>query len=179
MYVINSSGLSRRDCPVSSCRCASISLAKVAFLQFSHPETSTRILLVEDNRIDARLTRHAIQKTIAWHVLLEVVEDGEKALELVQKVPKPDLVILDLNLPKLDGTEVLCAIRATDGLREIPVFVFSSCPADVARMRMQAAGVEANGYFEKPCEIGTYSSVALEIKQAYESHAFSRASATA
>lgn len=137
-------------------------------------ERTTRILLVEDNKIDARLTRQAIQKMTGWPSTLEIVDDGEKAIKFLGRqntytaAVKPDLIILDLNLPKCDGTEVLRYIRATEDLRNLLVFIFSSSPVDVAHDRMSGAQVKADSYFEKPNEVGTYFSIAEQIRETYQ-----------
>lgn len=94
-----------------------------------------------------------------------VVEDGEPALALLRQIspyecePLPDLVILDLNLKRVDGPEVLSYIRKTDGLRHLSVVVLSSSPEDV--MRSKAAS--ADGYFEKPADVDEYFAVGKNI----------------
>jgi CheY-like chemotaxis protein len=145
----------------------------------------TKILLVEDNKIDARLTRLALEKITDWPCAIEVMDDGEKALKFLRRdskdapTYKPDLVILDLNLPKYDGTEVLQFIRHTNELRNLLVFIFSSSPVDVAEDRMENANVKADGYFEKPTELSTYFSIALKIRESYQRAAQAGSSATA
>ncbi len=133
----------------------------------------TKILLVEDNKIDARLTRQALQQIADWPSTVNVVDDGDKAVKylrresLYQEAERPDLVILDLNLPKYDGTEVLQFIRASEDLHNLLVFIFSSSPIDVAQDRMLTAKVRADSYFEKPNEVSTYSSIAAKIRESY------------
>jgi two-component system response regulator len=125
-----------------------------------------RILLVEDNKIDARLTRHAIQRVTGWTDCIDVVDDGEKAIQfLSQQHPfanasKPDLVILDLNLPRYDGLDVLRFIRSRDELRNLTVFIFSSSPADMVEDQVHRERLAANSYFEKPSELATYGKIA-------------------
>jgi CheY-like chemotaxis protein len=137
------------------------------------PAVSTRILLVEDNKIDARLMRLALEKLTDWPGTIEVLDDGEKAVKFLQgqsgepATQKPDLVILDLNLPKRDGTEVLEFIRATEQLHNLLVFIFSSSPVDVAEDRVGIAHLTADGYFEKPNELNTYFSIAAHIRESY------------
>jgi CheY-like chemotaxis protein len=136
-------------------------------------QTATKILLVEDNKIDARLTRLALERTANWPCTIEVLDDGEKALKFLQRehayrtAHKPDLVILDLNLPKCDGTEILQFIRASADLSNLLVFIFSSSPVHVAEDRMGSAHVQADGYFEKPNEMSTYFSIAAQIRDTY------------
>jgi len=110
------------------------------------------VLLVEDNPGDVRLAMEALRagelsKTI------HVAQDGVEALEFLQgraegKEPLPDLILLDLNLPKKSGHDVLAAIRADRTLREIPVIIFTSSAAgpDVRR----AYALHANCYITKP-----------------------------
>ena len=135
---------------------------------------STKILLVEDNKIDARLTRHAFHRMSDWPSTLEVVDDGEKAIHFLRRediyanASKPDLVILDLNLPKYDGIQVLQYIRANRELQNLLVFVFSSSPVDIAEDRMIRVNIRADCYFEKPYEVGTYFSIAARIREAYQ-----------
>lgn len=138
------------------------------------PQTAqTKILLVEDNPIDARLTRHAFSQLRDWPSSINVVDDGEKAIRFLRREPsfenveKPDLVILDLNLPKYDGAEVLQVIRATQDLQNLLVFIFSSSPVDVAQERMREAKVTADYYFEKPCQVGAYLAIANQINATY------------
>jgi chemotaxis family two-component system response regulator Rcp1 len=88
------------------------------------------ILLVEDNPGDARLVKEALKESsIKSH--LSIVDDGEKALQFLYKldgyhsVPKPDLILLDLNLPKISGHQVLAKIKSDDTLWKIPVVILS------------------------------------------------------
>ncbi len=89
------------------------------------------ILLVEDNPADARLTREAFKSSKAQSVLT-VVKDGVEALDFLHQsgpyanVGKPDLILLDLNLPRKDGREVLAEIKADSVLKRIPVAVFTN-----------------------------------------------------
>jgi CheY-like chemotaxis protein len=94
-----------------------------------------------------------------------IVEDGEPALAVLRQDSPyenellPDLVILDLNLKRIDGPQVLSYIRSTESLRHLAVVVLSSSPEDV--MRSKAA--EANGYFEKPADVDEYFAVGKTI----------------
>jgi CheY-like chemotaxis protein len=145
----------------------------------------TKILLVEDNKIDARLTRQAIQKLADWPSSIDIVDDGEKAIKFLRReqayiaAEKPDLVILDLNLPKCDGAEVLQMIRSSIDLQDLLVFIFSSTPVDLAEDRMYNAHVKADRYFEKPHDVGSYFSIASQIKDSYRRATSARDGATA
>lgn len=106
------------------------------------------ILLVEDSRVDAQLIAEALKDVGISH-RLDIASDGEEALRnLRSRETKPDLVLLDLNLPKLPGIEVLRAIKQDPNLRVIPVVVLtnSSAPDDVTECYMQ----HANAYIRKP-----------------------------
>jgi two-component system response regulator len=114
------------------------------------------VLLVEDNRDDAEFTLRALRKANAG-LRVQLVEDGVAALEFLFRTGQfagqgsdrpPRLVLLDLNLPKLDGTEVLRRMRADPRTRTVPVVMLtsSSAPADVQR----AYRCGANSYIVKP-----------------------------
>ncbi len=109
----------------------------------------SRILIVEDSPDDLFLLKRAFAKLELAH-LLEVVTDGEAAIEYFQNPDKvrPRLVLLDLNLPKRSGFEVLAWIRQHPELKHVPVVIFSSStePKDLQR----AYDLGANGYLEKP-----------------------------
>jgi CheY-like chemotaxis protein len=114
-------------------------------------ERAIRVLLVEDNPADTLLAKELILET-GLNVLVSTVTDGEKAIDLINKVrrgevEKPDLVLLDLNLPKRRGDEVLEVIRSEGGTRSLCVAIFtgSHSPEDLRR-----AGRRANAYLIKP-----------------------------
>ena len=91
------------------------------------------ILMVEDNPGDVRLTVEALKEGKVRNIL-HTVEDGEEAIKFLRrqetyaKAPRPDLVLLDLNLPKMNGREVLAEIKADPELRRIPVVILTVCP---------------------------------------------------
>jgi len=120
------------------------------------------ILLVEDNPGDVRLMREALTANGASKSL-NVVEDGEQALCFLYrngaftKAPRPDLIFLDLNLPRKDGREVLAEIKASDDLRRIPVIVLTTSESDVDVKR--AYELHANCYVKKPADLDEYVSV--------------------
>jgi two-component system response regulator len=130
------------------------------------------ILLVEDNAADVKITQRAWRESGAA-VDLRVVRDGEEALDyLLRRGPHaadpdwrpPDLILLDLNLPRLTGREVLEKVRATPALRAVPVVVLTTShrPEDVRAL--YAAG--ANTYIEKPQDFRRFVQV-LQTIQAY------------
>jgi CheY-like chemotaxis protein len=111
------------------------------------------ILLVEDNAGDVRLTREALKEHRLLHNL-SVVGDGEEALRFLRRqdpfvgAPRPDLILLDLNLPRVSGREVLSVVKGDPELRAIPVVILTSseAPEDV----MRAYELQANCYVRKP-----------------------------
>ena len=114
------------------------------------------ILLVEDNLDDAQLTRLAFDEIdVAHH--LHVVHDGQQAMAFLRRegdyaeAPRPDLVLLDLNMPIMDGREVLKDIKQDPDLRRIPVIVLTM--SDSAMDRLIAYSQHANAYLVKPLEL--------------------------
>jgi two-component system response regulator len=111
------------------------------------------ILLVEDNLGDVLLTREAFRKSKLAN-RLSVAEDGEQALAMLRREsafrdqPRPDLILLDLNLPKLDGGEVLQRIKEDPKLRDIPVVILSGSHAQMEVTRSYA--LHANAHIVKP-----------------------------
>jgi len=117
----------------------------------NHPPI--HILLIEDNPGDVLLTREALTECALAHEL-SVVRDGEEALAFLERTPpheaarRPDLVLLDLNLPRCDGKQVLGAIKSSPALKSIPVVVLTSSayPEDIRT----AYDLHANCYLTKP-----------------------------
>ena len=121
----------------------------------------TRILLVEDSQADAILIEEALrQASIDDEV--ERVTDGELALARLRSGPKPGLMLLDLNLPRMDGRAVLAEVKSDPDLREIPVIVLttSSAPSDIAF----AYGHHANSYVRKPLGLDALVEAARAIR---------------
>lgn len=108
--------------------------------------------MVEDNPADVQLLRYLFALEPEWKTEFVVVEDGEEAINylLHRDTTKPDLVILDLNLPKRDGLDVLRTIRASDRLHGLRVAVFSSFPETAIKGKMGDASLEADAYIHKP-----------------------------
>ena len=113
------------------------------------------ILLVEDNPGDVRLTVEALRGAKVANQL-HVVGDGEEAIEFLRRegrhtdAPRPDIVLLDLNLPRLDGRDVLADIKADPDLAKIPIIVLTSSTAE--RDIQQAYELHANCYISKPVD---------------------------
>ncbi|HEX4751160.1 MAG TPA: response regulator [Bryobacteraceae bacterium] len=133
----------------------------------------TRVLIVEDNPVDAEMVERALQEEQSWTTETTVADDGEKAIELLLehrggRQQRPDLVILDLNLPKRDGAEVLQVIRTTDELRSLPVVVLSSSPMHVMKSKVHKANVEANCYLTKPADLDEFLALGKRLRYCYE-----------
>ena len=114
------------------------------------------ILLVEDNPGDERLTREALREGKVYHNL-HWVKDGVEAMAFLRRegkyaaVPRPDIVLLDLNLPKKDGREVLQEIKNDDALKRIPVVILTTSKAEEDVMRTY--NLHANCYVTKPVDL--------------------------
>jgi CheY-like chemotaxis protein len=125
------------------------------------------ILLVEDNPGDVRLTKEALKEgTIRNH--LNVASDGVEAMRYLRRegehadATRPDLILLDLNLPKMDGREVLQAVKADPSLRQIPVVVLTSSAAEQDIVR--AYDLHANCYVSKPVDLDQFIHVVKSIE---------------
>jgi len=118
------------------------------------------ILLVEDNPGDVRLTQE-ILKEGNIHSHLNVVDDGEKAIAFLLRsgsyihAPDPNLILLDLNLPRRGGLEVLEVVKTSDHLKHIPVIVFTTSQAEEDVMR--AYNLHANCFITKPIDLEQFT----------------------
>jgi CheY-like chemotaxis protein len=124
------------------------------------------IVLVEDNGGDVFLVRTALQLHGLAHEL-QVLRDGEEALRFVDAVETeaqaPDLVLLDLNLPKRNGDDILKRLRSTIHGRNIPVIIMTSSDSRTDRERLAALG--ANAYFRKPISFDDFVRLGDVIEQ--------------
>ncbi len=126
------------------------------------------ILLVEDSATDVMLAEEALEEA-KMRNNLHVVKDGVEALAFLRKegkyadVPRPDLMLLDLNMPRKDGREVLAEVKADDELKQIPVVVLTTSQAqeDV----LKAYGLHANCYISKPVDFEQFANVVRAIDQ--------------
>lgn len=127
-----------------------------------------RILLVEDDLGDAKLTQRAWSKSnlaldITW------VRDGEAALDVLnnrspyENAALPDLVLLDLNMPKMNGREVLAAIRADPRLTHLPVVVLTTSTAE--QDVMKSYQLHANAYVSKPVDLEGFAAIVDSLEQ--------------
>lgn len=126
-------------------------------------------LLVEDNPADAELARDALQDG-ELPIDLHIVGDGEQALAFVFKehsyanAPDPDIVLLDLNLPRLNGREVLSKLKSDEKSKSIPVVILTSSEADEDVMSSYCLG--ANSYVTKPLDLKSFRRI-LDLLKSY------------
>ncbi len=126
----------------------------------------TNILLVEDSSGDVRLMREAL-KEANTHIVLNVVSDGVEAMEFLNLqgryagAPRPDLILLDLNLPKIDGRKVLELIKGHDRLKTIPTLILttSQSEADI----LMCYQLQANCFLNKPVQLEDFYSLVSSI----------------
>ncbi|BCR04211.1 two-component system response regulator [Desulfuromonas versatilis] len=125
------------------------------------------ILLVEDNPGDIRLTQEALKEAKIFNNL-HVARDGEEALAFLKRTapflqaPRPDIILLDLNLPKLDGREVLGEIKQDPQLRSIPVVILTT--SDAEEDILKAYDLHANCYINKPVDLQKFMEIVKQIE---------------
>lgn len=125
------------------------------------------ILLVEDNPGDVRLAKEALKESKLLNKLYQV-EDGMKAMAFLRQegdyadVPRPDLVLLDLNLPRKDGREVLAEIKADESLGRIPVVILTVSRAEEDILK--SYNLHANCYISKPFDMEQFVKVVKSIE---------------
>ena len=131
------------------------------------PGRPVEILLVEDNPGDVRLTREALKDAKVLNNL-SVVPDGEEAMEFLRQrgkyraAPRPDIVLLDLNLPRKDGREVLEEIKRDEGLMTIPVVVLTTSKAEEDIIRSYR--LHANCDIPKPVDFDRFMEVVRQLE---------------
>jgi chemotaxis family two-component system response regulator Rcp1 len=125
------------------------------------------ILLVEDNPGDVRLTREALKEgKVLNH--LSVVSDGVEALAFLHKEnehasqPSPDIILLDLNLPRMDGRELLARLKTDESLKRIPVVILTTSRAE--EDIIQSYNLHANCYITKPVDLSQFITVVKSIE---------------
>ena len=133
----------------------------------SHEEaTPVEILLVEDNPGDYRLTQEALREGKVYNNL-HWAKDGVEAIEFLKRrgrfkdAPRPDIILLDLNLPKKDGREVLSEIKQDDELRYIPVVILTTSKAEEDVLK--SYHLHANCYVTKPVDLEKFITVVQSI----------------
>jgi CheY-like chemotaxis protein len=128
---------------------------------------TVHILLVEDNPGDVDLTLKALRNGKLRNTI-SVVTDGDEAMTYLRRegrhaqAMRPDLIFLDLNLPKMDGREVLAAVKADEALRDIPVVVLTSSAAE--RDIVETYRLQANCYVTKPVQLAQFLAVVKSIE---------------
>jgi CheY-like chemotaxis protein len=126
------------------------------------------ILLIEDNPGDVRLTQEAL-KDGKMKINLSVAYDGEEASDFLfkrnqfQEAPRPDVIILDLNLPKKNGRELLAEIKSDDNLKMIPVIILTMSKAEEDILKTYNLG--ANCYLTKPIDLMKFFDVVKSIEE--------------
>jgi len=126
------------------------------------------ILLIEDNLEDAGLAIQALQEG-GVECRISLVRDGEEALEFLHqrgiyaRAPRPDLVLLDLYLPKKDGREVLTDLRAEEHLRSLPVVVLTASQVHEKILREEQLAVD--GYLVKPVDLPKFIELVKQLRQ--------------
>ena len=131
------------------------------------------VLLVEDSPADIYIVRESLKKHLK-EVNLQVLNDGEKAFALIEaaeaddSAPSPALLILDLNLPKRSGQEILQRIRKSSKLGRIPVVIFTSSdsPAD----RAETTKLGATAYFRKPADLEEFMCIGKLVQRVLTAH---------
>jgi CheY-like chemotaxis protein len=124
------------------------------------------ILLVEDDAGDVLMTREALEEGKVAN-RLDVVSDGVEAMEYLRTAgsapdrPRPDLVLLDLNLPRKSGLEVLAEVKGDPSLRRIPVVVLTT--SDAERDIVSSYDLHANAYITKPVDFERFISVVRQV----------------
>lgn len=124
------------------------------------------VLLVEDSPGDVRLTREAFHDANPA-VRLHVASDGVEAMAFLRQegdhinAPRPDFILLDLNLPKMDGREVLVQIKADSGLRSIPTVILTTSEADTDVLTSYE--LNANAYLRKPVSLAAFEALVRSI----------------
>ena len=133
-----------------------------------HSFQSVQILLVEDNPDDVEITTRALAKSRIGNGLA-VVRDGQEALDYLRRegdyggnpdLPRPDLVLLDINLPRVNGLEVLARIRSDKAIARLPVIMLTASSQEEDIVRSYDAG--ANSFIQKPVEFEKFVH-ALEV----------------
>lgn len=125
-----------------------------------------KVLLIEDSPGDVRLTQEAFREA-NMRVALHVASDGVEAMEFLRRegkhvgAPRPDFILLDLNLPKMDGREVLAQIKSDDSLKSIPTVILTTSQA--ATDIVKSYQLQANCYLTKPSQLEDFESLVKSI----------------
>jgi two-component system, chemotaxis family, response regulator Rcp1 len=129
-------------------------------------DKTLEILLIEDSPGDVRLTREAFREA-SLPVNLHIAYDGLEAMAFLRRegehadAPRPDFILLDLNLPKMDGREVLALIKEDEELKTIPTVVLTTSEADADVLRSYQ--LQANAFLTKPVQLEAFESLVMSI----------------
>jgi chemotaxis family two-component system response regulator Rcp1 len=129
------------------------------------------VLLVEDNPADINLVEEALDEA-HFDCLLHIMRDGQRAIEFLDRLdaepdrPPPDIVLLDLNLPKLGGEEVLKRVRLSPKCVGVKVLIISSSDIPADRERLMKLG--ANDYFRKPANLAQFMLLGVKVRSLIE-----------
>jgi two-component system response regulator len=129
-------------------------------------ETAIQLLLVEDDPGDVLMTREALAEAKVLHNL-HVVDNGESAVSFLRQegeyadAPRPDLIFLDLNLPRLGGRDVLAIVKSDESLRRIPVVILTT--SDAEDDIVHSYDLHANAYVTKPVDFTSFLSAVRQI----------------
>jgi CheY-like chemotaxis protein len=132
----------------------------------THTGGPIQVLLVEDSPGDVRLTQEALREA-NHNVELHVASDGVEAMSFLRQeglhatAARPDLILLDLNLPRMDGREVLASIKADASLREIPTIILTTSESEVDIA--QSYQLHANCYLTKPVQLDSFELLVASI----------------
>lgn len=127
---------------------------------------SLQLLLIEDSPGDVRLTQEAFREANS-HIRLHVVPDGVEAMAFLRRdgthvdAPSPDLILLDLNLPKMDGREVLVQIKKDEELKAIPIVILTTSDAEADIVTSYR--LHANCYLTKPVQLKAFEDLVKSI----------------
>ena len=134
--------------------------------QMEEQDKILEVLLVEDSPGDVRLTREAFREA-KLPVRLHVANDGLEAMAFLRNegiyadAPRPDFILLDLNLPKMDGREVLAIIKEDGNLRTIPTVILTTSEADTDILKSYQ--LKANAYLSKPVQLDAFERLVVSI----------------
>jgi chemotaxis family two-component system response regulator Rcp1 len=126
------------------------------------------VLLVEDSPGDVRLTQEAFREA-KTSINLHVATDGVAAMNFLRRegihgqAPRPDFILLDLNLPKMDGREVLAHIKEDDSLKTIPTIILTTSDAEADILKSYQ--LQANCYINKPVELEAFDAIVKSVNQ--------------
>jgi CheY-like chemotaxis protein len=134
-------------------------------VQAEHP-IPRHVLLVDDSAGDVRLTREAFRDANST-VVIHVANDGVDAMAFLHRenphgaAPRPDLILLDLNLPRMDGREVLAQVKADEELKTIPTIILTTSDAQADIIRSYE--LQANGYVSKPAGLDEFEELIRSV----------------